>query len=282
MSSNGQRDKHCERVDGTDWIGARSSSGWALWPAIRGRRSGDDPQDGRPLLARYDFAAPAMRLIARCRCRAGGVVAVGPAASGPDWQHVISLGQGRTPLLPPLRLGAALGCPDLLLKAEGVSPIGSFKARGMAVAVSRAVELGVRSFVVPSAGNAGSALAAYAAAAGADATVLMPADVPAVNRAEVLACRARLVLVDGLVDDCGRLSAMLAQRTGAFDVSTLKEPFRVGEEDAQFRACRRPRAGTARRDRVPHWRRDRAGGHAEGIRRAGSRWPRLGPAGRGW
>jgi threonine synthase len=120
-----------------------------------------------------------------------------------------------------------VGCRELLVKAEGLNPTGSFKARGMAVAVSRALELGATSFVVPSAGNAGAALAAYGAAAGAAVTVLMPADAPTANQAEVLACGAHLVLVDGLINHCGKLSAAVAARTGAFDVSTLKEPYRL-------------------------------------------------------
>ncbi|HEU4542736.1 MAG TPA: threonine synthase [Jiangellaceae bacterium] len=187
-----------------------------------------DPEDGRPLLARYDFAGVREALDRSLSLpRRWGLWRWAPLLPVRDWQHVISLGEGSTPLLPVPRLGAALGCPGVLVKAEGINPTGSFKARGMAVAVSRAVELNVRAFVMPSAGNAGGALAAYAAAAGADATVLMPADVPPANQAEVLACGAQLILVDGLIDDCGRLSSLFAERTGAFDVSTLKEPYRV-------------------------------------------------------
>jgi threonine synthase len=97
----------------------------------------------------------------------------------------------------------------------------------MAVAVSRAVELGARHFVAPSAGNAGGALAAYASAAGVPATVIMPADAPAINQVEVVATGARMILLDGLISDCGRLAALIRDELGAFDLSTLKEPYRI-------------------------------------------------------
>jgi threonine synthase len=125
------------------------------------------------------------------------------------------------------RLGRAFGLHNLHVKRESLNPTGSFKARGMAVAVSRAVELGARHLVAPSAGNAGGALAAYAAAAGVRATVIMPADAPAANLDEVLATGADLVLLDGLISDCGRLARLVADDLGAFDLSTLKEPYRV-------------------------------------------------------
>ena len=137
--------------------------------------------------------------------------------------RVVSLGEGDTPLLAQPRLGNGLGIPRVSTKAEGLNPTGSFKARGMA-AVSRAPELGLSSFVAPSAGNAARALAAYGAAAGAPVTVLVPADATLASQHEVLVAGGRLVLVEGLISDCGRIAAALAERTGAFDVSTLKEP----------------------------------------------------------
>ena len=143
------------------------------------------------------------------------------------WANVATLGEGGCPLLPAPRLGAALGLRDLHLKAESLNPTGSFKARGMAVAVSRAVELGARHLVAPSAGNAGGALAAYAARAGVRATVVMPADAPAANQIEVLVAGADLLLLDGLISDCGRLAALMARELGGFDLSTLKEPYRL-------------------------------------------------------
>lgn len=188
-----------------------------------------DPTDGRPLLPRYDLEKAARTLTkdSLTRRRSGGMWRWRELLPVRDASNVVFLGEGDTPLLPQARLGEALGVPNLFTKAEGLNPTGSFKARGMAAAVSRAVELGTRSFVAPSAGNAGGALAAYGAAAGAAVTVLMPVDAPASNRHEVLAMGGRLVLVEGLINDCGRIAGEIAATTGAFDVSTLKEPYRV-------------------------------------------------------
>jgi len=140
---------------------------------------------------------------------------------------VAHMGEGLTPLEPASRIGSPLGLTNLMMKRESINPTGSFKARGMAVAVSRAVELGATHLVAPSAGNAGGALAAYAAATGVEATVVMPADSPRVNQFEVLVTGANLILLDGLITDCGRLARLIADRTGAFDMSTFKEPYRV-------------------------------------------------------
>ncbi|MDQ3318081.1 MAG: threonine synthase [Actinomycetota bacterium] len=188
-----------------------------------------DPADGRPLLPRYDMEKAARTLTkdSLARRRSGGMWRWRELLPVRDPANIVFLGEGDTPLLPQARLGEALGVPNLFTKAEGLNPTGSFKARGMAAAVSRAVELGARSFVAPSAGNAGGALAAYGAAAVAAVTVLMPVDSPASNRHEVLAMGGRLVLVEGLINDCGRIAGEIAAATGAFDVSTLKEPYRV-------------------------------------------------------
>ncbi|MDX1621094.1 MAG: threonine synthase, partial [Nitriliruptorales bacterium] len=184
--------------------------------------------DGRPLLARYDLDAARRTLSPESlRQRARGLWRWREILPVRNASHEVSLGEGDTPLLSPGRLGAAVDLPRLLLKAEGVNPTGSFKARGMATAVSRNKELGATSFLAPSAGNAAGALAAYGAAAGTPVTVLMPADAPRSNQVEVLMCGAQLVLVDGLISDCGRLGAVVAEHTGAFDVSTMKEPYRV-------------------------------------------------------
>ena len=190
---------------------------------------GLDPADGRPLLARYDIENAARTLTAEslAQRRTGGLWRWAELLPVRDQDSVLYLGEGDTPLLAQPRLGEALGVPRLATKAEGLNPTGSFKARGMAVAVSRAVELGVTSFIAPSAGNAAGALAAYGAAAGARVTVLTPVDAAPANRQEVLAMGARLILVRGLISDCGRISTALAARIGAFDVSTLKEPYRV-------------------------------------------------------
>src|SRR5919107_5645157 len=190
---------------------------------------GLDPADGRPLLARYDLEKAARTLTAGSLAerRTGGLWRWSELLPVRDWSNVVYLGEGDTPLLAQPRLGEALGVPRLATKAEGLNPTGSFKARGMAVAVSRAVELGVTSFVAPSAGNAAGALAAYGAAAGAEVTVLTPVDATPASQQEVLAMGARLILVRGLISDCGKISAALADKIGAFDVSTLKEPYRV-------------------------------------------------------
>jgi threonine synthase len=190
---------------------------------------GVDPSDGRPLLARYDLERAARTLTADslARRRTGGLWRWRELLPVKDTSDAVYLGEGDTPLLYPSRLGEALGVPGLSIKAEGLNPTGSFKARGMAVAVSRAVELGVTSFVAPSAGNAAGALAAYGAAAGTRVTVLTPVDATPANRQEVLVMGASLILVRGLISDCGKISATLADRIGAFDVSTLKEPYRV-------------------------------------------------------
>ena len=207
-----------------------------------------DPADGRPLLARYDIEKAARTLTAESLAgrRTGGLWRWAELLPVRERTNVVYLGEGDTPLLAQPRLGEALGIPLLSTKAEGLNPTGSFKARGMAVAVSRAMELGVSSFIAPSAGNAAGALAAYGAAAGAQVTVLTPVDAPSANQQEVLAMGARLVLVRGLISDCGRISTALADRIGAFDVSTLKEPYRIegkktmGFELAEQRGWRLP------------------------------------------
>lgn len=138
----------------------------------------------------------------------------------------LTLGEGDTPLLPAVRLGQALGLARLFIKDESSNPTGSFKARGLCVAVARALELGLREFVVPTAGNAGGALAFYAARGGAKAHVFMPKDAPRANQEEVRLSGADLVLVDGLISDAARLAAEAAKGKRWFDVSTFKEPYR--------------------------------------------------------
>jgi threonine synthase len=140
-----------------------------------------------------------------------------------------TLGEGGTPLLPADHLASRLGLGQgqLFVKDEAVNPTGSFKARGMAVAVAMAQQLGARKLAVPSAGNAGGALAAYAARAGLEAHIFMPRDVPAANRLECELTGARVTLVDGLITDCARLVQERKVAEGWFDVSTLREPYRV-------------------------------------------------------
>lgn len=140
---------------------------------------------------------------------------------------IVSLGEGMTPLIHTHRLGARLGAQDLRVKDEGVNPTGSFKARGLSCAVSMCLELGVKKVAIPSAGNAAGAMAAYAAAAGIEAYIFMPRDVPQSNFIECCATGAHVTLVDGLISDCGKMVAARKDAEGWFDVSTLKEPYRI-------------------------------------------------------
>jgi threonine synthase len=198
---------------------------------------GLDPVDQRPLLARYDTNAAARTLdkaVLTAR-RSGGLWRWRELLPVRRGESILHLGEGATPLQAAGRLGAWIGLSHLTVKRESLNPTGSFKARGMAVAVSRAVELGAKHLVAPSAGNAGGALAAYAAAAGVRATVVMPADAAGANKVEVLATGADLVLLDGLISDCGRLARLICDEVGAFDLSTLKEPYRVeGKKTMDF------------------------------------------------
>lgn len=141
-------------------------------------------------------------------------------------RYRITLGEGDTPLLRLPRLGDRLGLSNLYVKDEGFNPTGTFKARGLLMAVARAVELGEDEFVIPTAGNAGSALAAYAARAGKKAHVFMPADAPRVTMEEVKAYGGELILVDGLIDEAGRQAKKRVEEYGWCDVSTFKEPYR--------------------------------------------------------
>jgi threonine synthase len=189
------------------------------------------PTCGKVLFARYDLAALRDAMPAPSFAGRGNDLwryrELLPVA---DPTRAIGLGAGGTPLLPlggdaTARVGMERG--EILVKDEASNPTGSFKARGMAVAVARAAELGVRDVAVPSAGNAGAAAAAYAAAHRLTAHVAMPADAPEANRAEVIVYGAELTLVDGLIDAAGRLIREQAAAHGWFDLSTLREPYRV-------------------------------------------------------
>jgi threonine synthase len=144
-----------------------------------------------------------------------------------DTQNIVSLGETMTPLLPCPRLSARHGLGQVWIKDESHLPTGSFKSRGMALAVNRAVQFGINRVAVPTAGNAGGALAAYAARAGIEAFVFMPHDTPAVNQYECKLLGARTFLVDGLITDCARIVREGVERHGWFDMSTLKEPYRL-------------------------------------------------------
>jgi threonine synthase len=140
---------------------------------------------------------------------------------------IISLGEGMTPLIHTKRLGSRLGAHDLWVKDEGINPTGSFKARGLSCAVSMCVELGITRVAIPSAGNAAGAMAAYAAAAGIEAHIFMPRDVPQSNFIECCVAGAKVTLVDGLISDCGKMVAARKDAEGWFEISTLKEPYRI-------------------------------------------------------
>jgi threonine synthase len=141
--------------------------------------------------------------------------------------NIVSLGEGWTPLIETPRLADKVGIKDLRVKDESQNPTQSFKARGMTAAVSMAKELGVKKLAVPSAGNAAGALAAYAARAGMEAHIFMPADTPRANVIECELTGAKVTLIDGLITDCGAEVARRKEAEGWFDVSTLKEPYRV-------------------------------------------------------
>ena len=144
-----------------------------------------------------------------------------------DEPDVVSLGERMSPLLPCSRLGARLGPCDLWIKDESQLPTGTFKSRGMALAITLARQLGVKRVALPTAGNAGGAAAAYAARAGLECFVFMPEDTPAVNQYECRLAGAKTFLVNGLINDCGRIVREGKDRLGWFDLSTLKEPYRL-------------------------------------------------------
>ena len=183
---------------------------------------------GGPLLVEYDLLKAkqtwnreSLRDAPKTMWRYAPVLPVTRPAS------IVSLGEGMTPLIRTKRLGERLGAGDLWVKDEGINPTGSFKARGLSCAISMCVELGIRKVAIPSAGNAASAMAAYAAAAGMESYIFMPRDVPQSNYIECKAFGANVTLVDGLISDCGKIVATRKDAEGWFDVSTLKEPYRI-------------------------------------------------------
>lgn len=198
---------------------------------------------GKPLLVRYDLAAAAKSFAASWPDRWGdsdsnfgrSIFSRVPSLWRyrevlpiEDPANIVSFGEGWTPLIPVRRLAETLPIDvDLYIKDEGQNPTQSFKARGMAAAISMAKEVGVQRVAVPSAGNAAGALAAYAALAGMEAFIFMPADTPKANIIECEQTGANVTLVDGLITDCGKIVAERKEAEGWFDVSTLKEPYRV-------------------------------------------------------
>ncbi len=183
---------------------------------------------GKPLLVRYDLAGVKTALSKAAL-----------AARPPDlWRYrellpvrrkedIVSLGEAMTPLVPLPKIAARLGVAELLVKDEGRLPTGSFKARGLVMAVSMAKALGIGHMAMPTNGNAGAALAAYASRAGIRTTIFCPEDTPEVNVSEIGLQGAKVYRVNGLIDDCGKIVAEGKGKVGWFDVSTLKEPYRI-------------------------------------------------------
>ncbi|MFI4961932.1 MAG: threonine synthase, partial [Hyphomicrobiales bacterium] len=183
---------------------------------------------GKPLLVRYDLAGVAKALSKEIL-----------AARAPDlWryrellpvrkpEHIVSLGETITPLIRMPKLAAKLGGGEILVKDEGRLPTGSFKARGLVMAVSMAKALGIKHMAMPTNGNAGAALAAYASHAGIKSTIFCPEDTPEVNVSEIALQGAAVYRVNGLIDDCGKIVGEGKAKVGWFDTSTLKEPYRI-------------------------------------------------------
>jgi threonine synthase len=184
---------------------------------------------GSPLLARYDLAQVARQVSpGDLAGRTADLWRYHELLPVRERRHVVSLGEPVTPLLALPAMGRALGVPGLLMKDEGHLPTGTFKARGAAVGVSRAAELGVTAVAMPTNGNAGAAWSAYAARAGLRSLVVMPAGAPEITRVGCVAAGAELYLVDGLIGDAARLIAgAVERRPGYQDVTTLREPYRI-------------------------------------------------------
>jgi threonine synthase len=183
---------------------------------------------GAPLLARYDEEQAARTLRRNATTgRPSSLWRYGEMLPPPGDAGPVTLDEGMSPLLAAPRLGARLGVQTLLVKDEGRNPLGSFKDRGMSVAVSMARALGARTLAIPTAGNAGGSAAAYGARAGLEVHVFMPADAEVANVAECRRAGAAPTLVDGYLNDCARMAAERAGAAGWFELSTFKEPYRV-------------------------------------------------------
>jgi threonine synthase len=183
---------------------------------------------GKPLLVRYDLRRAAETLTKESLPeRVSSLWRYKDVLPVEQEENIVSLGEGWTPLLKAARLGEQLGMRELYIKDESLNPTQSFKARGMTAAISMAKELGARKLAVPSAGNAAGALAAYAARAGLEAYIFMPKDTPRANIIECEQTGAHVTLMDGLITDCGAEVGRRKEAEGWFDVSTLKEPYRV-------------------------------------------------------
>ena len=193
-----------------------------------GRLYNLSPGHGAPMLVRYrldeirDVISP--RDFSRRSQSMWRYLEVLPTSSE---NEIVTLGEGYTPLLKLAKLGFSYDLKNLFVKDEGVNPTGSFKDRGLSVAVTMAMALGADKLCIPTAGNAGGALAAYAAHAGLEAFVFMPEDTPSSNQIETRLFGAQVSTVDGLISDAARLMGEGQEKHGWFDVSTLKEPYRI-------------------------------------------------------
>jgi len=186
------------------------------------------PDCQSPLLAHYDLATARQTLDRdEFRRRPSGMWRWHDLLPVYDPENFITLGEGDTPLLDMPRVGSELGLRRLYVKDESLNPTGSFKARGLSAAISKAKELGVEKVIIPTAGNAGGAMAAYAARAGLSAYIFMPKDTPRANVEESRIAGATVMLIDGLISEAAGMAGEKARREGWFDVSTFKEPYRV-------------------------------------------------------
>ena len=199
------------------------------------------PDCQAPLITRYDLTAARRHLDREAvRARPRGMWRWSELLPVDDPANQVNLGEGDTPTLPLPRLGSELGLTRLFLKDESFNPTGTFKARGLAAAISKAKELGIQKVIIPTAGNAGGAMAAYAARAGIQAHIFMPKDTPRANIEESRMAGAEVVLVDGLINEAAGMSGIKALAEGWFDLSTFKEPYRLegkkvmGYEIAEF------------------------------------------------
>lgn len=183
---------------------------------------------GRPLWVRYDLDAVKKAVKpGDFATRVNSLWCYRELLPLPKGAEPVTLGEGMSPLLACPRLGRELGLSRLYIKDESQLPTGSFKSRGMAAAVSMAKHLGLKRLAVPTAGNAGGALAAYGARAGMEVFVFMPDDTPIINQIESYLCGAKVFLVNGLINDCGKIVREGIDKLGWFDMSTLKEPYRL-------------------------------------------------------
>ena len=183
---------------------------------------------GSPLLVAYDLDA-ARKVINRDTFKGRGASLWRYKELLPvsDDENIVTLGEGFTPLLHLTKAGETSGIKNLYIKDEGIIPTGTFKARGAAVGVSKAKELGVTTITMPTNGNAGAAWSIYGAKAGIKSVIVMPEDAPSITRNECAAAGADLYLVKGLISDCGKIVAASVKKHGWYDASTLKEPYRI-------------------------------------------------------